>query len=212
MSALEQPTLADRSAARFWARLNRTPAPSKVVLTPELMQEILEDVARLGGHPETAGRAAGVPAQRWDKWRALGRKDMAADVDSIYAELERGITMAFASAEAASLTAIVNDDAWTSKAWIRERVEPHKYAQRREVNVNHRALPMIDTDLGTVDELEQLYALLRKFSPDPESQGLNKDRRPVLELMQADDVIEGTGSFSEAPAAREPAIPKSPGS
>ncbi len=211
MSALEHQETTDPELAAFWKRLARMPAPSNMRLTPELLEEILEPIARLGCHPETAAGRAGVPLNTWEKWRAQGKRDISQDVDSRYAEMERGITAAKAHATDIQLGVIRDADAWTSKAWILERIEPNKYGQRRDISVTHRALPMIDSDKLTIEEHEVLLGLLQKASPDPESQGLNKDRRPVLELMQADDVIEGTGSFSEAPATREPAIPKSPG-
>ena len=89
-----------------------------------------------------------------------------------------------------ALIAKAGEEQWQAKAWQLERKFPDRYGRRTRVdgNVTVQAVPFIDTSRLSVDEGEQLLALLRKAQPQQDQ--LPVDGRPALELLTLDEQDE----------------------
>lgn len=145
---------------------------------------------RQGATLETAAAYAGIPRRTFHDWLQRGRQPKARDP---YKGFALAVEDALAHFEVSAVAQIAKAGAeeWQASAWRLERRFPDKYGRRTRVdgNIQVTSMPVLDISRYTVEQLEQLRALLAIGVPRPDE--LGSDQRPALELLEGGGGVDG---------------------
>lgn len=118
--------------------------PTPPRFSPEVAEKLAHGV-ELGLGFKKACRAVGIPTTTGKRWRRNGKRDLAAGVDSPYAQLEEVLQAAESDVEDKALRSVlVQAEAdWRAGAWYLERTRPDRWSKQATARVAELLLERI---------------------------------------------------------------------